>query len=113
MEFEDDFGEAEAVKDQQPKNDLEKVEGPEKRPEVDPSKLLEESKKRDTRKEILNRAKKVKMEDRTAEWQSNYVSVLTDYEKGQYGTILARNKRLRDEMKVIVTAVQNVIVNEK
>ena len=113
MEFKDDFDKSEHLERKMEKPGKQKVEGPGVTDSLAESKELGQSKLRETSQESLTRSKKVKMEHRTAEWQSNYVSALSEYDKTQYGTIIARNKRLRDEMKVIVVALENIIVNEK
>jgi hypothetical protein len=64
-------------------------------------------------KERLHSARKTKMSDRTAEWQTSYLGLLKPNEKQNYQVLVAKNKKLKEELKAIVTATEHVIIKEK
>jgi hypothetical protein len=64
-------------------------------------------------KELLIEAKRTKMADRRADWVAKYEALLNPTEKNQYSTLIAKNKKLKDELKAIVAATEQVIIKEK
>lgn len=64
-------------------------------------------------KERLHSARKTKMSDRTTEWQASYLGLLKPDEKQNYNTLIAKNKKLKEELKAIVSATEQVIIKEK
>lgn len=54
-----------------------------------------------------------RLEERSEVWAASYVESLSADTKETYGKLVARNKRLKQELEAIVDATQQVIVKEK
>lgn len=99
----------------QPKDQLNKDQlGPQ--PAKSPrqkSRGKEQSPEQKIQLERLQSAKKVKAAQRTAEWQSAYLAILNSNDKQNYTVLISKNKKLKEELKAIVAATEQVIIKEK